>query len=60
MFEIICTDNNKCYTVYSINYRNGFADFLIYDNNGWKWISDLHCKPVVKNKKSRQWFKKKR
>lgn len=46
MFKIICNDNNKCYKVYNVNYRNGFADFLIYDDNGWRWVSDLHCRPA--------------
>jgi hypothetical protein len=46
MFKVICTDNNKCYKVYSVLDRKGIADFLIYNGHNWQWISELHCRPA--------------
>ena len=44
---VVHKKTEKIFKVYKIkNNKNGYPNFLIYDENQWKWLSAKHFKPA--------------
>lgn len=50
MFDVICKETDKSYTVYHVVNAKGYPHFLVYMDNQWRYMSAKYFKPMEVNK----------